>query len=329
MNHRGLLSLSFLALVVLGVHRVTEAKKKLVPTAASVTRLSSSIAPAQSGNFPLVWNSGVNCSSEPDFQVHAYNEDFFIIRQSKCAIFEAPFLYLIFGDEGALLLDTGSNSTTDVWGTVNQIIERWLDARGMDHIRLVVAHSHSHGDHIQGDAQFVDKPYVSHIVGLTNQAVRTFFGFQDYPNDVPTFDLGNRVIDVLGTPGHHTASITLYDRRTQILLTGDLVYPGHLFIFGSGAWTAFRRSIRRLTHWANTHPVKWVLGCHIEFSDVPFVSYPYATAVQPNEHVLQFPASELVEIQEATESMWTNPQCQIFDEFVIHPVYLCGIMWNG
>lgn len=31
----------------------------------------------------------------------------------------------------------------------------------------------------------------------------------------------------------------------------------------------------------------------------------------------------------AADAMGNSPQCQIFSEWVIHPVYLCGITWNG
>ncbi len=329
MPSRGLLLTAFTALVAFGLHIETEARRAAIPTAASVTSLRASTPPIQGGSFPATWNAGVNCATEPDFQVHAYNPDFFIIRQSKCRTHEAPFLYLLFGDEGSLLFDTGSNANTDLWGTIEPLITRWLDANGRDWTRLIVAHSHSHGDHTQGDAQLIGKPYVTHVVGLTTAEITDFWGFQDYPNDVPTIDLGGRVIDVLGTPGHAAGSISLYDRRTHVLLTGDIVYPGHLFIFGQPSWFAFKRSLRRLAHWANTHPVEWVLGCHIEMSDVPFQPYAYGTLVQPNEHALQFPPSELIEIRDAAQSMLGSPRCEIYDEFVIHPVHLCGISWNG
>jgi len=33
----------------------------------------------------------------PDWQVHEYNADFYIIRESGCTHYEKPFIYLIFG----------------------------------------------------------------------------------------------------------------------------------------------------------------------------------------------------------------------------------------
>ena len=49
--------------------------------------------------------------------------------------------------------------------TVDRLIASWLKAHGRSDIPLVVAHSHSHGDHIAGDAAFRERPNTT-IVGL-------------------------------------------------------------------------------------------------------------------------------------------------------------------
>ena len=57
--------------------------------------------------MPASWLSGgPNCVSVPDWQVHEYNDNFYILRESGCINYEKPFLYLIFGDKKALLEDT-------------------------------------------------------------------------------------------------------------------------------------------------------------------------------------------------------------------------------
>lgn len=329
MNHRRALPLAFLALLLFGALRHLHASRAALPSAAAITALRTASRPEQTGTFPDHWINGVGCATEPEFQVHAYNEDLVIIRQSKCAIFEAPFLYLIFGDERALLMDTGANLNTDLWSTVDSIVQRWLLKRGQSAIRLIVAHTHSHGDHNQGDSQFEGQPYVEEVVGLGLLAVKQFWGFDNFPSGVVTIDLGNRVIDVFGTPGHQAASITLYDRRTRLLMTGDIVYPGHLFIFSQPEWSHFVSSIERLAIFASENPVEWVLGCHIETRDTPFAPYAWGTHAHPDEHVLQLPPEELMEILFASYSMGSTPHCEVFDDFVIQPVYICGITWNG
>ena len=316
----------FLVLLSLAVHRQLEAGRRAYPNAGAVTAQRSLTQRPSTGTFPD-WRAGNDCP-EPDFQVHHYSSDLYIIRQSKCRTFEAPFMYLIFGEEKVLLMDTGAVPSTDVYGTVITIVERWLSRHQRDTIDLVVAHTHTHPDHIAGDSQFAGQPYVDQVVGLGLNQVIQFWGFHDFPHDQTEIDLGNRVIDVLGTPGHQIASVSLYDRKTRLLLTGDIVYPGHLFIFSPSHWDDFQESLRRLAAFAAEHPVEWVLGCHIEMSAVPFGSYAWGTPAHPNEHVLQFRPEELIEIRDAAFAMGDTPTCRVFDDFVIHPVYLCGITWN-
>src|SRR5262249_15750074 len=82
-------------------------------------------AGVQGGILPRSWRpSGPYCSTKAKFQVHEYNPDLYILRESGCSDFEKPFLYLLFGREKALLLDTGS-SKTDVDQVVKHITDRW------------------------------------------------------------------------------------------------------------------------------------------------------------------------------------------------------------
>src|SRR5687768_977690 len=56
------------------------------------------------GSLPAAWiRGGPDCGEEPDIQVHRYGASTFILRQSLCTSFEAPFLYLLFGEDRVLL----------------------------------------------------------------------------------------------------------------------------------------------------------------------------------------------------------------------------------
>ncbi len=296
---------------------------------AQIRALKKHAPPKDLGSWPTQWINGVDCHTEPALQVHAYNEDTYIIRQSKCDTYEAPFMYLLFGEDKALLMDTGAYGLSPVKAQVDEIIANWLAMKGQASIDLIVAHTHGHFDHVQSDNQFKDNPSVSQFVGINLGQVTEFWDFNDYPADQPTFDLGGRVVDVLGTPGHHPVSVSLYDRNTQILWSGDIVYPGHLFVFSQAEWFDFKDSLERMVSFAAEHPVSWVVGCHVETSNTPFAPYAYTTLVQPDEHPLQFKPDILVDVLEAAQGMGDEPSCTIFDRFVIHPVYLCGITWNG
>ena len=48
--------------------------------------------------------------SDPKIQVHHCDPHTVILRQSKSVSYEAPFLYLLFGNDRALLLDTGATA---------------------------------------------------------------------------------------------------------------------------------------------------------------------------------------------------------------------------
>lgn len=288
----------------------------LAPPAQQVAPRSHVI---EVGTFPDTWIAGANCGTEPQFQVHAYNPDFYIVRQSICTNFEAPFLYLIFGSQKAILFDTGAGGVP-VGNKIREIRDAWLAAHGMSSIQLVVAHLHAHGDHTAGDSQFIGQPNTT-VVGTSQTAVRNFFGITTWPTQVVSYDLGGRVLDIVPIPGHHSAHIAVYDRRTGILLTGDSLYPGRLYVTGAtgqGNWNVYKASMQRLVTFTSTRPLPWVLGTHIEMSTTPFDDYPFGATSHPNEHVLQLRRSHLLELNNALIALPT-PQVQVHADFVISP----------
>ncbi|HVS17850.1 MAG TPA: MBL fold metallo-hydrolase [Planctomycetota bacterium] len=329
---RGVVLSLYLGLCGLGAHRALAPRdpaERVLRAGTSLAEFARAHPPEASGTFPESWIHGADCASDPPLQVHAYNQDLFILRQSKCATTEAPFVFLVFGEERALLLDTGATRDGPLWATVEGLVSDWLERREQGFVELIVAHSHSHGDHVAGDPQFVGRELVSTVVTLERPGVLEFWGFEDYPLDAATIDLGGRVLDVLGTPGHKDDSVTLYDRRTHLLLTGDLVYPGHLFVFTPEEWPDFLDSLRRLVAFAAEHPVEWVVGCHVEMGAEARASFAYGTQRQDGEHALQLSPDVLLRVLEAALKMGDTPRCEIFDEFVIHPVWAGGISWNG
>ncbi|HKX46541.1 MAG TPA: MBL fold metallo-hydrolase, partial [Planctomycetota bacterium] len=268
------------------------------PQGVAATNALRSTTPTQAGGgFPHDWIHGGNCGSLPSIQVHRYNADTYILRQSKCTNFEGPFMYLLFGEDEVLLEDTGAGGI-QIGPTVYGIIADWLKEKGKASIHLTVAHSHGHGDHVQGDSQFLGQPNTT-VVGTSTSAVLSFFGFQS-STDVVQFDLGGRVLDVLHIPGHQAAHIAFYDRDTGLLLTGDSLYPGYLFL-SAATWNTYRDSISRLRDFVEDKPVAWVLGTHVEMKSTPFEAYPYGTNFQPDEHDLQLEKHHLQELDDALD----------------------------
>ena len=79
--------------------------------AIMVCSAGSALPAPMPGSLPAQWNAGAeNCaaSPQPPLQVHAYEPQTFILRQSPCLNPEANFLYLLIGSQKALLVDTGA-----------------------------------------------------------------------------------------------------------------------------------------------------------------------------------------------------------------------------
>jgi hydroxyacylglutathione hydrolase len=225
------------------------------------------------GKLDVQWIHGSPNADDPLIQIHRYEEHTVILRQSKAVTYEAPFLYLLFGNDRAILFDTGATKDPDRFplrSTIDGLVTAWLNDHPREAYELIVAHTHAHGDHVAGDAQFADRPadapYAVTVVGTDADAVRSFFGFTEWPSQVVRYDLGGRVLDITGIPGHHAASIAVFDPWTGFLLTGDTVYPGRLYAF---AMSEFVASIDRLVDVAEHRPVTHVMGCHIETSRRP------------------------------------------------------------
>ena len=267
------------------------------------------------GKLPAKWiTGGPDCAAVPDWQVHEYNEDFYILRESGCTNYEKPFLYLLFGTERALLEDTGAGKS-DAARVVNETIAKWAAAKKRQPVPLIVAHSHSHGDHVAGDAGFRERGDTT-MVPLTVEATRDFFHMAKWPEGVGQIDLGQRVIDVIGIPGHDMLSIALYDRQTGVLLTGDSLYPGRLYVRD---FPEFVRSTDRLVEFTRGKIVAHVLGTHIEQSATPYKDYPVGTKYQPEEHVLELGRGQLLELAEALAGMKGQPARLAMRDFTIWP----------
>lgn len=291
--------------------------------AASNARKGTVSDTPEPGTFPSAWIDGTQCASEPKIQVHAYNEDFYILRQSLCTHFEAPFLYLVFGDSKVLLEDTGAGSIgPTLASTVYGIIGDWLVANGKTSIELVVVHSHAHGDHTAGDSAFQGQPNTT-VVGKSVAAIQSTFGITTWPTQIVPFDLGGgRILDVIPIPGHHAQHIAFYDRRTATLLTGDTLYPGRLYVFGAqsqGNWPIYQASIQRLVDFTSTRDLCWILGTHVEMTASPGVDFPLGAASHPGERPLPLERSHLLELHQAIQAMGSNPVIEVHDDFIVYP----------
>jgi len=272
------------------------------------------------------WIHGApNCaqSTDPLIQVHAFDDDSFILRISKCYSYEGNFIYLLFGDTRAIMFDTGgppypltpfnTGKVLPIRQTVDGIIDAWLKKRGLDGIDLVVAHTHGHDDHSHWDSQFDHRSRTT-IVKPRLESVKAFFGLTNWPNGEATLQLGGRDLTVFPLPGHEPSHIAVYDARNKWLLTGDTLYAGKLTIM---IWTDYRASAARLAAFAYAHQITHVLGNHIEMKNLPRQLYEIGTTFQPDEHMLPLTAAHIDEFHNACETMAGNPHLDVHDGFII------------
>ena len=274
----------------------------------------------QPGILPLTWpTGGPKCMELPEWFVHEYNPQFFILRQSGCTDYEKPFVYLIFGKTKALLFDTGSRNG-NIRPTVQRAMHQWMLRNQRTAMPLVIVHSHSHSDHVAGDAdlQAMNDPAIPvTFVPAKVEDTKAFYGITSWPDQTGSVDLGERVIDAIPIPGHDIVSVALYDRQTAILLTGDSVYPGRIYIRDLPAFTL---SNARLVRFTEGKLVAHILGCHIEESRTPFLDYPVGTIYQPNEHALELSRGTLLEMQDALNALGGTPKRVAYADFSLWPV---------
>jgi hydroxyacylglutathione hydrolase len=281
-------------------------------------RVDFNSAPAV-GNLDVRWIHGSpskDSNTDPLIQVHSYDEHTYILRQSKTVHFEAPFMYLMFGNERALLLDTGATRNAarfPLRTTVDRIMSSWLAHHPRQGYELVVAHTHAHYDHIAGDAQFATRPHTT-VVGTDLNSLRSFFGFAHWPEQVVSYDLGGRILELTGIPGHHPTSVAIFDRWTGFLLTGDTVLPGRLYGLDMPAFVA---SMERLIRFATARAVTHVMGCHIEMSRQRGRDYPLGAKYQPDEPPLQMSMEQLLAVGEATRAVAAQPGVHVHDDFIV------------
>jgi glyoxylase-like metal-dependent hydrolase (beta-lactamase superfamily II) len=265
-----------------------------------------------------VWIHGAaDCerSDDPAIEVFQFDPSTYVLRQDKCAHFEAPFIYVLFGEHTVFVQDTGAleeAAQAPVYDTVRKLI---ADAKRPGETRILVTHSHSHGDHTAGDAQFQGKPGVT-LVPPTAEGVRSHFNFATWPDGVAAVDLGGRELLVMPAPGHQDESVVVYDPHTRWLLTGDTVLPGQLYVRD---WEIYRDSIAKLAAFAKTRPVAAVMGTHIEMSKSGQI-YERGSTFQPDEIPLPLTADDLAQLDAALSKAGAAPHEIRMQKFVVVPI---------
>lgn len=264
------------------------------------------------GNLRFTWIHGsVSAKANTDvrIQVHRYNEHTYILRQNPAIHWEAPFMYLLMGNEKAVLLDTGATEEEEFFPlreTVDKVLRRWAIAQNVEMPELLVMPLGSDQSQTAALAQFADKPYTTVIAPGSGERASLVKQQQ--------LDLGGRVLSVIPTPGLDASSITLYDPWSDLLLTGNAFYPGRLVIRD---FQAYRSSLNSLVQFLYEESVSYVFGGRIEMTNRPGLDHRLRSNYRPGEHSLQLEPQLLETALQAVNLINGETDIRILDDFIL------------
>ena len=134
--------------------------------------------------------------------------------------------FLFAGTKKAALIDSGM-----------KVPDARKLAEGLTDLPLILVNTHADPDHISGNAAF-EEVYMSPEEEDNYRAN----GGQGKINPVregDVIDLGDRPLRIIDIPGHTPGSIAIIDEKNRIMIGGDSVEDGNVFMFGE------RRNIDR------------------------------------------------------------------------------------
>ena len=127
--------------------------------------------------------------------------------------------FLFCGTEKAALIDTGMN-----------VPDARSIAEGLTDLPLILINTHADPDHISGNAAF-DEFYMS-PKEEDNYRERGGNGKLIPVTEGDVIDLGDRPLHIIDIPGHTPGSIAILDEKNRVLISGDSVQDGRIFMFG-------------------------------------------------------------------------------------------------
>lgn len=267
---------------------------------------------AAPGNMRFAWIHGsISAKDNQDarVQVHQYNAHTYILRQNPAVHWEAPFMYLLFGQKRALLLDTGATENPEYFplrSQVDALIERWQFAHDVEIMPLLVLPLGKESSQVAGLSQFSGRANTTVLAPDSDER-------STWLSDA-VISLGQRELKVVETPGIDEAAISLYDPFNQFLFTGNAFYPGRLVIRDFGA---YKESLARLQDFAAEHPVKWLMGGRIEMSDSPGIDYRLRSNYRPREHALQLPPELITDGYQIVHLINGRQDIRIHEDFIV------------
>lgn len=270
------------------------------------------------GNMRFAWIHGsISAKHNTDVrvQVHRYNEHSYILRQNPAVHWEAPFMYLLFGAERALLIDSGATEEAELFPireTVDRLLDRWADANGLDNVELLVVSTGDAPAQTAGLGQFRDRAATRLLD--TSQGLPGSRYLVPGADGSAVLDLGGRALTLLPTPGVSATGLSLYDPYTDFLFTGTALLPGRVVIRD---FDRYKASLERLLAFRRAHPVKWLMGAQIDMSAEPGVDYRLRSNYRPHERALQLAPDALARCYDVVKLINGARRVEILADFIV------------
>ncbi len=216
-------------------------------------------------------------SPDPWFEIYRVEPGVFAIAEPRQ--FQEAISWLILGKRQALLFDTGLGMRP-----IRPVIEV------LTRLPVTVLNSHTHYDHVGGNAEFervlaTTTPYTkANQRGFPNPELAGEASPEAFCSDPPAgldpaawhtrpwrstgavqdgsvIDLGDRRLEVLAVPGHTPDALALLDRKAGLLWTGDTFYAAPIWLYVPETdLDAYQKSVDRLARLASS--LRRLLGAH-------------------------------------------------------------------
>ena len=130
--------------------------------------------------------------------------------------------FLLEGEKEALMIDSGMNQPNS-----KKIVEE------ITSLPIKLLNTHGDMDHISGNDAFEEFylgeneiEYYSNKHMLKNKIIPV--------KNKQIIDLGNRKLEIIDLPGHTPGSVAILDISNRVLISGDSIQDGRIYMFGQG-----------------------------------------------------------------------------------------------
>lgn len=127
--------------------------------------------------------------------------------------------FVLEGTEKAVMIDSGMN-TPDAGGIAGRLTAKPLE----------LLNTHADRDHISGNSAF--GRFYMHPAEEENYRAAGGAGTVVPLSEGQIIELGNRPLEIIEIPGHTPGSVAILDINRRVLISGDSVQDGKIFMFG-------------------------------------------------------------------------------------------------